>query len=99
MKGFPAAITGYPGDKPLEQWQSQDIVRASKKKMISYNSDTYGGMSGSPVWYDEGEQGPYAIGIHVYGPHGSGFHSKGNHGIRIREVVFNMLSFWKAEPK
>ena len=99
MKGFPTAITGYPGDKPFEQWQSHDKVRASKMKMISYDNDTYGGMSGSPVWYDKGKKGPYAIGIHTAMPHGSGFHGKRNHGTRIHEVVFNMLSFWNAEPK
>ena len=98
MKKYPAAISGYPGDKPLSQWQSHDIARVSNNKQIFYNNDTFGGMSGSPVWFDDGTLGPYAIGIHTTGPHGSGAHSIYNHGTRINKEVFNNLVYWKTAP-
>jgi glutamyl endopeptidase len=99
LKNYPTAITGYPGDKPLEQWQSHNKVRVSKKKQIFYKNDTAGGMSGSPVWYDRGTRGPYGIGIHAYGLHGSPPHSNHNHGTRIREAVFNNMVSWRNAPK
>ncbi len=99
LKNYPTAITGYPGDKDLEQWQSHDKVRTSERRQIFYNNDTTGGMSGSPVWYDKGKNGPYGIGIHAYGLHGSGVHSTKNHGTRITEAVFNNMLFWISESK
>jgi glutamyl endopeptidase len=97
LLNYPTAITGYPGDKPLEQWQSNDKVRASAIRQIFYQNDTVGGMSGSPIWFDK--VGPYGIGIHTYGLHGSGHHSNKNHGTRITKGVFNNLLFWINEPK
>lgn len=99
MKNFPEAITGYPGDKSLEQWQSHDKVRQSNKKQIFYRNDTIGGMSGSPIWFDKGTKGPYGIGIHAYGLHGTGAHSTLNHGTRITEARFNNLLNWINAPK
>jgi len=97
----PAIIPGYPGDKPDgEQWESADKVRISWNRQIFYYNDTAGGMSGSPIWYDKGNKGPYGIGIHAYGfPHKDWPHTKYNHGTRINETRFNNLKSWINEPK
>lgn len=91
-KGQPTIIQGYPGDKPLEQWFSVDKVRALTARQIFYTNDTFGGMSGSPVWYDR--NGPFIIGVHAYAQHGWGVHAKYTHGIRISKQVFENLVAW-----
>jgi glutamyl endopeptidase len=93
MNDYPTTISGYPGDKPLQQWQSSDKVRATENRQIFYANDTAGGMSGSPIWFDL--VGPYSIGIHAYGTHGNAPHSTYNHGTRIVPPVFNNLLNWK----
>jgi glutamyl endopeptidase len=92
--GFPSGIAGYPGDKPLTQWTSSDIVRAISARQVFYLNDTIGGQSGSGVWYDR--DGPYIIGIHAYGTHGTGNHALYNHGTRIVSPVFNNLISWST---
>lgn len=94
--GLPALVGGYPGDKPLTQWQGMDDVDAVSRRQVFYHADTTGGMSGSGVWYDR--RGPYLIGIHAYGTHGSGNHRRYNHGVRITRAVFNNLRRWKNLP-
>lgn len=94
--GRPAIVGGYPGDRPLEQWQSSDKVRAVSAQQIFYLNDTIGGMSGSGVWYDS--DGPVLIGIHAYGIGGSGYHAIYNHGKRITNAVHNNLTKWKNLP-
>lgn len=94
--GLPALVGGYPGDKPLTQWQGMDNVDATSGRQVFYAADTIGGMSGSGVWYDR--VGPYLIGIHAYGTHGSGDHSRYNHGVRITSGVFDNLRDWKNAP-
>ncbi len=89
--GTPTIITGYPGDKPsVDQWTSSDVVRSVPNvRKLYYMNDTYGGMSGSPIWYDDGTNGaPWAIGIHAYGGSVSS-------GTRIETTVFNNLVTWK----
>lgn len=94
--GLPAVVGGYPGDKPLTQWQSKDNVDGLSSRQVFYHADTTGGMSGSGVWYDRA--GPYLISIHAYGTHGGGNHSSYNHGVRITRAVFNNLLRWKNAP-
>lgn len=93
-------INGYPGDKPhYQQWMGVDQIRTVSSRQIFYKNDTYGGMSGSPVWNDRnGNMGPYAIGIHAYGLHGTGAHAAYNHGTRIVTAVYNNLVSWKNLP-
>jgi glutamyl endopeptidase len=95
----PAIITGYPGDKPLQMWQSSDKIRSTTTLQLFYSNDTVGGMSGSPVWEDwwssNLSRGPYAIAIHAYGTHGSSPHSIYNHGTRITSAVSTNLLNWK----
>jgi glutamyl endopeptidase len=96
---YPLAVTGYPGDKSLEQWQSHDKVRACSRRLIFYRADSIGGMSGSPMWFDKGSRGAYAIGIHTYGVGGRNKQGKYNHGTRICERVIDHLRYWKNQPK
>ena len=94
--GFPASIGGYPGDKPLTQWTSSDIIRAASARQVFYRNDTIGGQSGSAVWYDR--NGPYIIGIHAYGTHRGGNHALYNHGTRIITDVLNNFVAWRNAP-
>jgi glutamyl endopeptidase len=93
---FPSVVGGYPGDKPLTQWQSSDRVRALSLRQLFYLNDTIGGQSGSAVWHDP--NGPYIIGIHAYGTHGTGNHALYNHGTLITTAVFNNLLAWRNAP-
>lgn len=93
---FPSIIGGYPGDKPLTQWTSSDRVRALSTRQAFYLNDTFGGQSGSAVWYDG--NGPYMYAIHAYGTHGAGNHAVYNHGTRLVAAVFNNLVAWRNLP-
>jgi len=93
---FPSLVGGYPGDKPLTQWQGSDRVRAVSTRQAFYLNDTFGGMSGSAVWHDA--NGPYMFGIHAYGTHGAGNHAIYNHGVRLVTAIFNNLVAWKNIP-
>ncbi|HEY0637845.1 MAG TPA: trypsin-like serine protease [Pseudonocardiaceae bacterium] len=88
-------ICGYPGDKPDNQWCSDDIVRASQTEQVFYQNDTVGGMSGSPVYQSRTDCGWCAMGVHAYGLHGSAPHSNNNHGTRFTQAKFNNLWTWK----
>jgi glutamyl endopeptidase len=68
------------------------VAAVSQARQLFYQNDTFGGMSGSPIWLDK--DGPYLIGIHAYGPHGRAPHSLHNHGTRITKAVFNNLVSW-----
>jgi glutamyl endopeptidase len=101
---LPTVISGYPGDKPLEQWWSVDQVRVTQANQVFYANDTLGGMSGSPVWQDRPPgsafcaNGPCVMAIHAYGLHGPNPHGSFNHGTRIRQPVFNNLIMWRNAP-
>ena len=52
--GTPVRVQGYPGDKPLTQWQSNGQITVEQPRRLFYRNDTTPGMSGSPVWEDMG---------------------------------------------
>jgi glutamyl endopeptidase len=93
-------INGYPGDKPSgTQWRSFDTVRAQQARQTFYRNDTFGGMSGSPVYRPSGGGcTPCGHTIHAYGLHGAPPHSTNNHGTKIITAVFNNLLTWKNLP-
>lgn len=103
LTGQPSTINGYPGDKPLTQWQSRDRIRYSGSHQLFYANDTIAGMSGSPVYGYRLPGSPdcagyCAMAIHGYGLHGRFPHNAYNHGVRIRKAVVSNLKSWKDRP-
>lgn len=101
LRNLPTIINGYPGDKPLTQWQSTDRVRVNQTRRTFYQNDTVGGMSGAPVWYNRigaGCSGVCAMAIHAYGVYNGPPFSTNNHGTRITQQVFNNLTAWRNAP-
>lgn len=103
LTGLFTRVSGYPGDKPLTQWQSTGNVTVTTTNQIFYQNDTVGGMSGGPVWQNRGIGSPFcvgqcAFGIHGYGLHGVPPHSNNNHAKRITQPTFNNLIFWRNLP-
>lgn len=88
-QGLPAIISGYPGDKPLGQWGSFDSIRKEAINWVFYKNDTYGGMSGAPVWYDAGNR-VLAFAIHNYA-----VPPNFNRGARITKSTFKNIKTWK----
>jgi glutamyl endopeptidase len=70
FKGITLTISGYPADKSRAeaQWASQGKLLDYSTELLAYDNDTYGGMSGSPIWLDAGNgKPPLVIGIHTTG--------------------------------
>jgi glutamyl endopeptidase len=100
--GVEQRINGYPSDKRLTQWRADDQIRLSQTSQLFYQTDTLGGMSGSPV-YQPARAGRFctgacAIAIHGYGLHGAPPHGTHNHGTRITQAVFENLLAWRSAP-
>ena len=96
LKNMSTTLPGYPGDKPLTQWQSTGQVDVTRANQIFYMNDAIAGQSGGPVYFNRAFcGGPCAMAIHAYGLHGSPPHSEFNHGTRITEEVFDNLYAWK----
>jgi len=85
---LPALISGYPGDKPLGQWGSFDVIKREDSNWAYYRNDTYAGMSGAPVWYDAGRSA-LVLAIHTYSI------PNFNRGARINASVFKNIKTWK----
>lgn len=95
LRHLPARVQGYPGDMAFgTMWGMGDRIEASQKKMVFYDIDTFGGQSGSPVYYNLSEcGGPCGMAIHAYGNnHGSGPHVPYNHAPRITNPRFGLIS-------
>jgi glutamyl endopeptidase len=92
LTGNQSLIRGYPGDKPAEQWGSNDQIRITYTRKLHYSNDTVGGMSGSPVYHYPNGNGPYAMAIHAYGTTDGWTNS----GTRITQTVFNNLNTWRS---
>ena len=102
LTGVEQRINGYPDDKRLTQWRSDDRIVLSQTDQLFYQTDTLGGMSGSPV-YQAARVGRFctgvcAIAIHGYGFHGAPPHGTNNHGTRITAAVFDNLLAWRDAP-
>jgi glutamyl endopeptidase len=100
LQNLPSIISGYPGDKPLEQWRSNDSIRVSQTNKVFYQNDTVGGMSGSAVYYNRPSGSPFcsgvcSMGIHAYGLFNGPPYNTNNSATRITEARFNNLKAWK----
>lgn len=84
-------LSGYPGDKGgNQQWFMAQRPKSVSSRVITYDIDTMGGQSGSPVWVlQNGNR--YAVGIHTNG------HSSGNSATRIESNVYNNILNWKNQ--
>lgn len=73
MKNTTIHVTGYPGDKATSQkhemWTMANKPWDVKKDtgQIHYKIDTYGGQSGSGLWYEDSEGDVFLVGVHVLG--------------------------------
>lgn len=85
---------GYPGD--LEDGYSQyydgDVGAGATNNNHFYWMDTYGGQSGSPVWYRDADLDEYILTVHAYGSE-AGYP---NFGTRINAVKLPQLAAWLA---
>lgn len=84
-------LSGYPGDKGgNQQWFMAQRTKSVASRVITYDIDTMGGQSGSPVWVLQNGQ-RYGVGVHTNGA------STGNSATRINADVFNRMMAWKNE--
>ncbi len=82
---------GYPGDKPAgTMWFHGRKATGLTSRVITYDIDTAGGQSGSPVWLTANGKRK-VVGIHTNGSPG------GNSATRIVKPVFDNLSRWRSE--
>lgn len=95
VDGTNIAINGYPGDKAdaHQQWGSLGTVLMSTPNKLYYDNDTYGGMSGSPIWVRNSANGTaWSIGIHAAAEVNM------NSGTRINQDIFNLITAVKELP-
>lgn len=98
LTGLRTIINGYPGDKPLEQWQSTGNVTATDEFNVLYSNDMTNGDSGAPVYYNRSSTcNACAMAINANNE-GTGFFKGSNRGTRIRQAVFNNLIAWRNAP-
>lgn len=84
-------LSGYPGDKGgSQQWFMAQRAKSLSSRVITYDIDTMGGQSGSPVWVLQNGQ-RYGVGVHTNGA------SSGNSATRIDTNVYNRMIGWKNE--
>jgi glutamyl endopeptidase len=88
-------INGYPGDKndARQQWASIGTISRSTDSKLYYDNDTYGGMSGSPIWVrNSNNDTAWGIGIHTAGE------TTTNSGTRISQDVYELITAVKELP-
>ena len=96
LTGLPAVISGYPGDKSFgTQWRANGAVSATQALQVFYKNDTFGGMSGSGVYYDKSGCGQCIHSVHAYGLHGGAPHGSNNHATRITKAAYDNLVAWR----
>ncbi|MFN3785320.1 MAG: trypsin-like serine peptidase [Thiothrix sp.] len=95
VDGTTIGINGYPGDKAdaHQQWGSLGTVLLSTTNKLYYDNDTYGGMSGSPVWVrNSANDTAWGIGIHTTAEVNT------NSGTRINQDIFDLITAVKELP-
>lgn len=83
-------VAGYSADKPLGTlWGHARQLQDVRKNVLLYETDTYGGNSGGPVFFLDDQSGEvYVVGIHNYGD------VSGNSATRITAQVFDTIADW-----
>lgn len=84
-------VVGYPCDKTPEgrQWESKDRIRVSTERKLFYQNDTYGCMSGAPVFV-----GGKLVAVHTSGLYGEEPWASNNSGTRITSSDIAALLAW-----
>lgn len=101
LEGALLNISGYPADRGGGEQQffhANRVLRTSARRVF-YDIDTYGGQSGSPVWYQASPTAePVAIAIHAYGAGGTpgGWGITANSGPRLIPEMVQMIKEWLA---
>lgn len=88
-------VYGYPCDKiPAGgQWRSRDNFQAATSLKVFYRNDTWGCMSGGPVFLNDDRATVYAV--HTNGLHDSSDDwGKNNAGTRLTKVRIDGLLAW-----
>lgn len=96
LRGLTLNLSGYPGDGGKTgidgtQWFASRTVDEVMERQISYQMDTYGGQSGSPVWEMRSDGSRYGVAIHTWGT------ATANGGTRITADVFDNVVRWAGE--
>ena len=83
---------GYPGDLDggWNMYFDSDLGAGADEYNHWYYMDTYGGQSGSPVWYYDGTY-RYVLSIHTYGT-GWPLYPNSNMGNRLSEYWFSFIN-------
>ena len=90
LRGAMLNLSGYPGDKGgAQQWFHAQRTKAVGDRVLTYEIDTVGGQSGSPVWVLQNGQ-RFAVGVHTNGS------NAGNSATRITKDMFDNLVNWKS---
>jgi glutamyl endopeptidase len=92
-----ATVQGYPGDMPDgTMWKMNGrIDRRSTAAMLFYPMDTFGGQSGSPIWWNRltgACTGACGYGVHSYGVGISGLNR--NSGPRLSAARIGQIQGW-----
>jgi glutamyl endopeptidase len=96
FSGITLNLSGYPGDggptnQQGTQWWNARAVKDVNEKQITYEIDTWGGQSGSPVWEYTYEGHRYGLAIHTWGS------TVSNGATRITSEVFDNIVLWTSE--
>jgi len=86
-----ANIAGYPADLDRASrlyFHSRLVTSVSASKLF-YDIDTYGGQSGSPIFFTIGDE-RVAVGVHTTGS------STSNSGTRITDEVAQNMRLWRT---
>jgi len=90
-------VSGYPGDRGngTQQFFHVNRVLRTAARRIYYDVDTYGGQSGSPVWYQDGPNDhPVAVAVHAYGVGATAPGITANSGPRLIPEVVATIQEW-----
>ena len=80
---------GYPGDKPEGTiWETKGHLLGSDEFEYTYDLQTYGGQSGSPIFMENSSGDTYVCGIHTW--HKNDDSASG--GTRINSLIFGYLN-------
>ncbi|MEO7327190.1 MAG: trypsin-like peptidase domain-containing protein [Minicystis sp.] len=92
LRALPLNIVGYPVDRDegTRQYYAGRVVNDVDGAVLIYDTDTFGGQSGSPIWVNLGGT-RVVVGLHT-----RGFHDRMmNSGARILPETFRRLLAWK----